>query len=121
MSGELASSAIKTAGALFLILGLILCFFYVLRKLRFGPAHTSGLSRMRLLSTLTLAPKRAVALVEIRDQWLVVGVGTEAVTLLTRMERPEETSRTEMPESRNRPSFRSMLQSRTNGTPSDER
>lgn len=86
----MATSAIKTAGSLLLVLGLIICLFYFLKKIRFGSASAQGAARMRLISTLSLAPKRSVALIEIRDQWLVVGIGTESVTLLSQINRPEE-------------------------------
>lgn len=103
-----------------MVLGLIVCLFYVFKKIRFGPAATAGLARMRLLSTLSLAPKRTVALVEIRDQWLVVGVGTDAVTLLTSMPRPEDADRPDTGRSDRRPSFRSLLKSASHESPTDE-
>jgi flagellar biogenesis protein FliO len=43
-----------------------------------------------LIETLTIAPRRWVALVEIRDQWLILGVGPEEVRLLTQVQRPGE-------------------------------
>ena len=43
---------------------------------------------MRILGMLQLAPKRAIALVEVCDQWLIVGVGTENVTLISKIEPP---------------------------------
>ncbi len=89
MEADLAASAVKTAGALVLILGAIVCLFYLFKKARIGGASAAGMSRMRILSSLSIAPKRSIVLVEIRDEWLVVGVGTDSVTLLTRMNRPE--------------------------------
>ncbi len=102
-------NALKTAGSLLLILGLIVCLFYVLRRLRFGSATPLSLSRMRVLTTLSLAPKRSIAIVEILDEWLVVGVGTDSVTLLTRIDRPVGASGTETDESTAPHSFRSLL------------
>ncbi len=120
MEGELGASAVKTAGSLILILGVIVCLYFVLKKLRFGPASAAGRSRMRVLGTLSLAPKRSIALVEIRDEWLVVGVGTEAVTLLTRMERPEDLSSEETPAASQHGSFRSLLGSMSGRAPHGE-
>lgn len=88
METDLSTNALKSVGALLLVLGLIVCLFYVLKKTRLGRS-AQGPARLRLLNTLSVAPKRSVALVEVRDQWLVVGVGAESVTLLCRMERPE--------------------------------
>jgi flagellar biogenesis protein FliO len=45
---------------------------------------------MQLVETLAIAPRRWVALVEIRDQWLVLGVGQEDVRLLSQLPRPVE-------------------------------
>ncbi|MFO7783475.1 MAG: flagellar biosynthetic protein FliO [Desulfatiglandales bacterium] len=90
METDLAANALKTAGSLLLILGLIICLFYVLKRVRFGSAAAPGLSRMRVLTTLSLAPKRSIAIVEVLNEWLVVGVGTDSITLLTRIDRPEE-------------------------------
>lgn len=45
---------------------------------------------MRILGTLNLAPKRAIALIEIYNQWLIVGIGTENVTLISKLDRPQE-------------------------------
>ena len=109
------------AGSLLVVLGLIVCLFYVLKKIRFGPTAAAGLARMRLLSTLSLAPKRTVALVEVRDQWLVVGVGTNAVTLLTSMPRPEDTDRPDTARSDRKTSFRSLLRSASHEPPTEER
>jgi len=121
VDGELASSAVKMAGSLLMVLGLILGLFYVLRKFRFGSAAAAGLSRMRLLSTLNLAPKRTIALVEIRDEWLVVGVGADAVTLLTRMPRPEDPAREDAPESSPERGFGALLRGMTKNRSLEER
>ncbi len=88
MTGDLAASAVKTVGALLVVLGIIICLFYLIKRFRLGAAGGRA-PDMRLLGTLSLGPKRAVALVEVLDRWLVVGVGADTVTLLTSMERPE--------------------------------
>lgn len=120
MEADLAASAVKTAGALILILGVIVCLFYLLKKARIGPASAGGLSRMRVLSSLSIAPKRSIALVEIRDEWLVVGVGTDSVTLLTRMDRPEEAPAAETSGTPASQSFRTLLGNLTGRAPRGE-
>lgn len=108
MSGELAASAVKTVGALLLVVGVIICLCYLIKRFRFGAAGGRAPS-MRLLGTLSLGPKRSVALVEIMDQWLVLGVGADTVTILTSMERPEGG----LPETgAQAPDFRSILKRR---------
>jgi flagellar protein FliO/FliZ len=84
-------ASLKMIGSLMVVLGLILGLFYALRRLRFRPFQGGPSRQMRLIATLNLAPKRALSLVELNDQWLIVGVGAESVRLITRMERPPET------------------------------
>ena len=76
--------------SLIVILGLIIFLFFLLKRLRLSPVYGNRVPVMRILGTLSLAPKRAIALVEIMDQWLIVGIGTENVTLISRLERPLE-------------------------------
>ena len=90
MTADFTVASLKMAGSLIFILGLILGLFYLLKRLRVNPLAGSGIPEMRILGTLSLAPKRAVALIEICDQWLIVGIGTENVTLISKIDRPPE-------------------------------
>ncbi|MBN1106935.1 MAG: flagellar biosynthetic protein FliO [Deltaproteobacteria bacterium] len=90
MNADFADATVKMAGSLLLILGLIFCFFYLMRRFRFRSLSGGVHPRMRLVQLLNLAPKRALALVEVCDQWLVLGVGTESVQLVSKIDRPEE-------------------------------
>ena len=92
---EMTAAALKMLGSLILVVGLIVTLFYVARKVKWrvtGPGRTA---RMQLVETLTIAPRRWVSLVEIRDQWLVLGVGPEEVRLLTQLQRPAESEATD--------------------------
>lgn len=71
------------------MLGLILCLFFILKKLKLGPGSGNRPPLMRLLGTLNLAPKRGIALVEVCGQWLVIGIGTENINLISKVDRPE--------------------------------
>ena len=93
MTGELETAAIKTIVSLGLVVGLIVCLFYVLRRWRFGALSANNQRAMRLVSTLSLAPRRSLALVEIAEQWFVVGVGADHVTFIAKLERPPEPDR----------------------------
>ncbi len=86
MSGEFGISAFKMFGSLILILGLIVFLAYWLKRLRPGTFSSGAAPAMRLVGTLNLAPKRAVALIEVSGEWLLVGVGTESVTLISKVE-----------------------------------
>lgn len=80
-------------GSLILILGLIVFLSYWLKRLRPGTLSSGKTPAMRLVGTLNLAPKRAVALIEVCDEWLLVGVGTESVTLISKVEPPPQQDR----------------------------
>jgi flagellar biosynthetic protein FliO len=87
---EMTTAALKMLGSLILVIGLIVTLFYLARKVRGRVAGPGRSARMQLIETLTIAPRRWVALVEIRDQWLILGVGPEEVRLLSQLQRPVE-------------------------------
>ena len=66
---------------------------------------------MRILGTLNLAPKRAVALIEVCDQWLLVGIGTENVTLISKLDQPCESEDFDMGANIGNGRFHTLLQS----------
>jgi flagellar biosynthetic protein FliO len=86
---EFGTTSLKMFGSLLIVLGMILLLFYLAKrlKLRYG-FRSGGVPELRLLETLNLAPKRGLALVEFSGQWLIVGIGTERVSLIARMDRP---------------------------------
>jgi len=88
LAADFGSASIKMAGSLFLILGLIIGIFFLVKRLRSGSLSLDNYPEMRLIGRLNLAPKRAIALVEICDQWLIVGIGTENVALISKLDRP---------------------------------
>ncbi len=90
MDADIGSASMKMFGSLILVLGLIICLFYFLKRLRLRSFSPNNYPKMRIMGTLTLAPKRAIALIEICDQWLIVGIGAESVTLISKMDRPPE-------------------------------
>lgn len=110
MEAEFGGALLKMAGSLMLILGLMLCLFYALKRLRPRSFHLGNYPEIRLIGTLNLAPKRTIALVELCDQWLVVGVGTESVNLIAKMDRPPEGTDAGASVSRNGRSFHSFLE-----------
>lgn len=92
MTPEFGGMSLRMFGSLLLVLGLILVLFYLSRRLRLrGSSHSSQVPQMRLLGTLNLAPKRALALVEFSNKWMIVGIGAENVNLITTLDRPPET------------------------------
>jgi flagellar biogenesis protein FliO len=87
---EMTAAALKMLGSLILVVGLIVTLFYLARRVRWRVGGAGRTARMQLIETLTVAPRRWVVLVEIQDQWLILGVGTEEVRLLSQLQRPVE-------------------------------
>lgn len=86
--GNLGMASLKMGAALFIVIGMILGLYYLSRKLRDGRFLLRKSSGMRVIGSLSVAPKRSVALVEVCGEWLVLGIGTESITLLSRFENP---------------------------------
>jgi flagellar biosynthetic protein FliO len=78
--------SIKTILSLIIILGLIISLFFVLKKFRLGSVYKNRFPVMRTIGSLSLAPKRAIALVEVCGQYFIIGIGTENVSLISRLE-----------------------------------
>ena len=87
----------------------------MLKRAKGGALSVKKYPLIKSLATLSLAPKRSLALVEVCDQWLLVGVGTENVSLISKFEKPDKDSQffKEMPMEKN--SFDAFL-SKTIGT-----
>lgn len=85
MASDMGTAALKTVGSLILIIGLIVCAVYLLKRVRLMPFSHHKNPKLRIIETLNLAPRRSIALVEVCDQWLLLGVGVESVTLLSRL------------------------------------
>ena len=98
-----------TAGAI--ILGLIICLFYLLKRLRLSTLSGNIIPHMRIVGTLSLAPRRRITLVEICDQWLLLGIGSESVTLVSKLDRPTETPHPCSEKERTGGGFHALLQS----------
>lgn len=71
---------------------LMMLFFFILKRLKGGSLSVRKYPVMRNIASLSLAPKRSLALVEVCDQWLLVGVGTESISLISKIDKPEEDS-----------------------------
>jgi flagellar protein FliO/FliZ len=109
-AGGIGEASLKMIGSLLLIVGLILLLFYLIKRLRLNPLALRRDPQMRLIETLNLAPKRSVSLIEVRDHWLVLGVGAESVTLLSRLDAPPQPTNTHPGNPDDRRGFHSLLQ-----------
>jgi flagellar biosynthetic protein FliO len=110
VSADFGIASMKMVGSLIFVTFLIIGLFYLLKRLRWHSSNGNRNIQMRLLSLLPLAPKRSIALVQIRDQWLVVGVGTESVTLITKVDPPTDSCDAEVESTAGKKNFHTILQ-----------
>ncbi len=82
----------KLAVSLLVVFILMILFFFILRRLKGGSLSISKYPLMKNIATLSLAPKRSIMLVEVCDQWLLVGVGAENISLISKIDKPAEDS-----------------------------
>jgi len=84
-TGELLASGMRIIGAMVLVLGLMLVMYSLAKKrFRLLPGQRNG--TIEVLEIRYLAPKKAVALVKVRGQELLLGMGTEQVNLLHKLD-----------------------------------
>lgn len=86
--GDMGMASLKMGAALLIVIAMILGLYYLSRKLRDGRFLVHRYPAMKVIGSLNLAPKRSIALVEVCGEWLVLGIGTENITLLRRFEEP---------------------------------
>ncbi|WP_305043268.1 flagellar biosynthetic protein FliO [Geoalkalibacter sp.] len=76
----------KALAGLLLVLGLVLLLYAVSRRgLTLMPGQKNG--RIKILESRGLGPKKALYLVEVGGQELLLGVGAERIEVLTRLGR----------------------------------
>lgn len=90
-------SLVKMISSLLVVLALILAIAFGLRRLlrsRFSRWKTAPL--VKVLSTAYLGPKKEISIISVGEQYLVLGVTPNNISLLTRLEHePFEANLTE--------------------------
>lgn len=106
---SLALTIMKVMGALLLTVGLMLLLAVWLRKIGLSRAGLRQGTLISILDTKMIAPKKYVAVVQVAEQTLALGITDQQITMLTRL----ETSATQIQESpKDRPqptSFATLL------------
>jgi flagellar biosynthetic protein FliO len=85
----------KLAIFLLVIFALMILFFFIIKRMKGGSFSMGKYPVIRNVATLPLAPKKSLTLVEVCDQWLLVGVGTENISLISRIDKPSDASQPE--------------------------
>ena len=95
MTGELLSNITAVFSALALVLGIFLVGLYLATRLR---GRAQGGRWIRVLAATDLGGKRLIALVEVVEEVLVLGIAPQHISLLSRVEKPEVVRRLKLSE-----------------------
>lgn len=82
-----AGSLLQTIVALVFVLALLIGLAWFMK--RYGPKAMGGNARMRVVSSLNLGGRERIVLIEVADQWIVVGASPGRVNALATMPRQE--------------------------------
>jgi flagellar protein FliO/FliZ len=84
-AGPAAGSLIQTIFALSLVLALLAGLAWFMK--RFGPKAQAGSAHLRLVGALNLGGRERIMVVEVGDQWIVVGASPGRINALATMPR----------------------------------
>jgi flagellar protein FliO/FliZ len=85
--GEPTLPVVSTLVSLFVVLAAIGVVAFIAKRIGAGGAREPRL--MRVVSQLPLGVREKISIVELDDQWLVLGVTSQQVTLLTQTAKKE--------------------------------
>ena len=85
--GPSAGSLMQTIFALTLVLGLLAALAWVMK--RYGPNVQAGAGGLRIVGALNLGGRERIMVVEVGDQWIVVGASPGRVNALATMPKQE--------------------------------
>ena len=82
-----AGSLLQTIFALVFVLALLIGLAWFMK--RYGPKVMGGNNKMRVVSSLNLGGRERIVLVEVADQWIVVGASPGRINALATLPRQE--------------------------------
>ena len=82
-----AGSLLQTIFALTLVLGLLAGLAWFMK--RYGPKAVAGAANLRIVGALNLGGRERIMVVEVGDQWIVVGASPGRVNALATMPKQE--------------------------------
>jgi flagellar protein FliO/FliZ len=87
-AGPAAGSLLQTIFALCLVLGLLAVLAWFMK--RYGPKAQGGSAHVKLVGALSLGGRERIMVVEVGDQWIVVGASPGRVNALATMPRQDQ-------------------------------
>ena len=90
-AGPAAGSLLQTIFALCLVLGLLAVLAWFMK--RYGPKAQGGSAHVKLVGALSLGGRERIMVVEVGDQWIVVGASPGRINALATMPRKDDIAR----------------------------
>ncbi len=87
MAAASAGNLVQTITGLLLVLGALAVFAWAMK--RFGPKAQTGAGGLRIVGGLNLGGRERIVLIEVGDQWIVVGASPGRVNALATLPRQE--------------------------------
>ncbi len=87
MAATSAGSLMQTIFGLLVVLAMLALFAWAMK--RFGPRPQAGAAGLRIVGALSLGGRERLMVVEIADQWIVVGASPGRVNALAVMPRQD--------------------------------
>ncbi|MGW8393925.1 flagellar biosynthetic protein FliO [Pseudoduganella sp. HUAS MS19] len=82
-----AGSLVQTVLSLGFVIALLVGLAWLLK--RFGPRHITGASKVKLVGALSVGARERILVVEVGEQWIVVGASPGRMNALATMPRQE--------------------------------
>lgn len=99
---------LQTTMALLFVLAVLVGLAWLLK--RFGPKHLTGSQRhIKLVDSLNLGARERILLLEVGEQWIVVGASAGRMNALTTLPRQELPPEQASPDSTAKPNFAAWL------------
>lgn len=99
---------LQTTMALLFVLAVLVGLAWLLK--RFGPKHLTGSQRhIKLVDSLNLGARERILLLEVGEQWIVVGASAGRMNALTTLPRQELPPQETSPDSAAKPNFAAWL------------
>ncbi|MBU0481463.1 MAG: flagellar biosynthetic protein FliO [Proteobacteria bacterium] len=89
-TASLLLAIVKVAGALALVIGLMMLTMMLFRKFGVGRSDLGSGSLISILDTRMVAPKKYVAVLKIADELIAVGITDQQINLLGHLENGAE-------------------------------
>ncbi len=83
---SLLSAIFKATGALILVVGLMLLFVFLIKKIGLSRSRFKPHSLIKILDIHALAPKKHVAVLDVAGEFIVVGITDQQISMLTKLE-----------------------------------